>query len=264
MPSARRLIWKKLAPLTTVVPVLNLARGMPGLLAGVQQRDAGGVHRGHVHQVHRAVESPWCGASGPASSLVSSRLVQRRRRPRRSSRSAPSFDSHSSRSSRGGPEGDAGVVRGAAAQHLGAGVAHEGVAVLLRFDRVVPVVAGLQQLHPAVQLQHLGHAAVVRAGLHQGHGRRPGPRSAGRRRRPRRIRRRRRCSRIFSVGEVLDVVDVHSVLLAVVTNQPVTAGWCSGRCAWPPDTRPGRSGPSSRPTPDWPKPPHSACGRYGW
>ena len=68
------------------------------------------------------------------------------------------------------PEGDAGVVAGAAAHHLGAGVAHEGVAVFLRFHRVVPVVAGFEQLHPAVQLQDFGQVAVIRAGLHEGHG----------------------------------------------------------------------------------------------
>ena len=49
-------------------------------------------------------------------------------------------------------------------------------------------------------------------------------------------------------------------------REPAGAGRArgSGRCAWPPGTRRARCGPSSRPTPDLPKPPHSACGTYGW
>src|ERR1035441_3534077 len=52
-----------------------------------------------------------------------------------------------------GPEGDAGVVRRAAAQHLGPGVAHEAVALLLGLDQVVPVIARIEQVHPILQAQ---------------------------------------------------------------------------------------------------------------
>ena len=147
---------------------VELRAGNAGLLAGIQERDAGRVRRGHVHQVHGAgvavvrrvgagvlvgfqplVQRPGCLSVPAGGAVLGLPLVQVLAR---------------------GPEGDAGVVAGAAAHDLGTGVAHEGVAVLLRLDRVVPVVAGLQQLHPAVQLQYLGHAAVVRAGLHQRHG----------------------------------------------------------------------------------------------
>ena len=67
------------------------------------------------------------------------------------------------------PEGNARVVAGAAAHHLGAGVAHERVAVLLLLDRVVPVVTGFEQFHPAVQLQDLVDSPVIGPGFDQGH-----------------------------------------------------------------------------------------------
>ena len=65
------------------------------------------------------------------------------------------------------PEGDAGVVRRAAAQDLRAGVPHEGVAALLRLDRVVPVIPGLQERGPRLQVQDSGVADVGGAGLQQ-------------------------------------------------------------------------------------------------
>ena len=63
------------------------------------------------------------------------------------------------------PEGDRGVVRRAAPEHLRAGVAHVGVARLLGLDRVVPVVAGLEQLHPAAQVEDRVVADVGGPGL---------------------------------------------------------------------------------------------------
>ena len=69
-----------------------------------------------------------------------------------------------------GVEGNAGVVGGAATEHLGAGVAHERVAVFLLLDRVIPVQAGLEKFGPALQGQDLIKVAVVRAGLEEGNG----------------------------------------------------------------------------------------------
>ena len=65
------------------------------------------------------------------------------------------------------PEGDARVVRRAPAEHLGASVAQEAVALLLGLDQVVPVVAGVQQVHPVLEAQDRGVVDVGRAGLEQ-------------------------------------------------------------------------------------------------
>jgi hypothetical protein len=136
----------------------------PGLLARVEERDAGRVARRHVHEVHRAVVAvvrlrilvrlqplvQRVGAVGvPAGGAV---LVR------------PAVEVLARR-----PERDARVVARAAAEHLGARVPHGRVAVLLRLDRVVPVVAGLEQLHPPVEAEDHVEVPVVRAGLDEGH-----------------------------------------------------------------------------------------------
>ena len=140
----------------------------PRLLAGLEQGDAAGVVVRDLHQVHGPVVAvvgalvvvglellvePEGGLGVPALGAVDLLpLVQVLGR---------------------GPERDARVVRRAAAQHLGAGHAHVRVAVLLLLDGVVPVVAGLQQLHPPAEGQHLVDVPVVRSGLDQpdAHGR---------------------------------------------------------------------------------------------
>ena len=63
------------------------------------------------------------------------------------------------------PEGDARVVRRAPAQHLGAGVAQERVALLLGLDEVVPVVARVQEVHPVLEAQDRVVVDVRRACL---------------------------------------------------------------------------------------------------
>ena len=79
----------------------------------------------------------------------------------------------------GGPERDAGVVRRASAQHLRPGVAQEGVPALLRLNRVVPVVSGAEQLHPAVEPQDDRVVHVGGSGLQQAHCHRRVLRQAG-------------------------------------------------------------------------------------
>src|SRR5579863_7478667 len=66
-----------------------------------------------------------------------------------------------------GPEGDAGVVRGAAAEDLGAGVAQERVALLLRLDQVIPVIARVEQEHPVLEAQDRRVVHIGRPGLDQ-------------------------------------------------------------------------------------------------
>src|SRR5699024_12150707 len=66
-----------------------------------------------------------------------------------------------------GPEGDAGVVRGASAEDLRPGVAHKRVALLLLFDGVVPVEPGLEELHPPIEPEDDILADVGRAGFEQ-------------------------------------------------------------------------------------------------
>src|SRR5690606_5631205 len=68
------------------------------------------------------------------------------------------------------PESNTGVVRRASPQHLRPRVSHQRVAVLLRFNRVVPVVTGFEQLHPAVKLQTPLEVCVARTCLDEADG----------------------------------------------------------------------------------------------
>ena len=60
-------------------------------------------------------------------------------------------------------------MRRAPAEHLGAGVAQEAVALLLGLDQVVPVIAGVEQEHPVAQLEDRLVVDVGGAGLDQQH-----------------------------------------------------------------------------------------------
>ncbi len=67
MPSGRRLIWKKLAPLTTVVPLLNSARGMPTASQASSTATPQGS-RGGIVMMWTGPLRPWW---SPGASLVS-------------------------------------------------------------------------------------------------------------------------------------------------------------------------------------------------
>ena len=136
-----------------------------GLLAGVEERDTTGIDRGHIHQTDGAVMA----VVVAGQLIVLELLVQAEGVLRTPSGRAVLLFPLVEILTRS-PEGDARVVGGAAAEHLGAGMAHVRVAVLLLFDRVVPVVAGFEELHPAVELKDDVLVRVGRAGLEESDG----------------------------------------------------------------------------------------------
>ena len=70
-----------------------------------------------------------------------------------------------------GPERDARVMRRTAPEHLGPSVTQERVALLLWLDQVIPVVAGVQQVHPVLEPEDVRIVDVGRPGLDQAHAR---------------------------------------------------------------------------------------------
>ncbi len=148
------LIWNQPAPLRTVSPRLNATVGSPTCAAAsstaAPQGSSGGTSRStHASSVSRSDQRQHVGSAPHPVAPIADPLVERLG---------------------GRQERDARVVRRAAAEHLGPGVAHERVAALLRFDRVVPVVAGVEQVHPVRQHQDGVVADVGRARLDQADG----------------------------------------------------------------------------------------------
>ena len=109
-------------PSVTVAPSLKRTVGRPDRGGGVQHRDAARVVRRDCRSV-TGPSRPWW---SPGPSLFSNRAIS----GQHSSALQPvqPIAAHSSRSSRRGPERDAGIVRRAAPEHLGAGVPQEAVA----------------------------------------------------------------------------------------------------------------------------------------
>ena len=232
--------------------------GDAGGLGGVQYGHAARVRRRDLTQAHGTVVT----VVGPGVLVVLEFLVQPEGQLRvpalRAVHALPLVEVL-----RGGPERDARVVRRAAPEHLGACHAHERVPAVLRFDLVVPVVAGLEQFHPPVQLQHLGVVGVVAARLEQGD---THIRVLTEPRRHHGARRTRSHHHVVVGRDVLgrghrfshpSISVLRPVPLSVRRTSRSPRGGCSGRCAWSPGTHPARAAPvhaphrtaSCRPTP---------------
>ena len=164
MLSADELIWNQPAPLVTVWPSLKRARGQPGLRRRLQHRDAARIVGRDRPDVHRTVAAVM--VAGPVVGLQA--LDQRPavgRAPALAAHRRPLVEVLLRR-----PERDAGVVRRAPAEHLRARVAHEAVASGLRLDRVIPVVARVEQVHPVLEAQDPRVVDVRRARLQKAYG----------------------------------------------------------------------------------------------
>src|SRR5690606_42076254 len=111
----------------------------PDLLARVEQGHPARVGRRHRTDPHRTVGAVVFSAVGVVLQPAEQRVGVGRLPAGRTVLHRPLVEVLAR-----GPERDAGVVRRAAAEHAGAGMTHERVAVLLLLDRVVPVIAGLQ------------------------------------------------------------------------------------------------------------------------
>ncbi len=143
---------------------VELDAGDADRLAGVEQGDPARVVRRHRHEVDRTAATVM-----RARCVVGLDLrveaVQLRRTPSGASEVALPRVEVLARS----PEGDAAVVRTAPAEDLRPGVAHEIVAVLLRFDGIVPVVTGFEEFHPPVEPEDRVVADIGRTRLQQAH-----------------------------------------------------------------------------------------------
>ena len=156
-----------LEPARTVgdrVALVVAAGRQPRLRGGLEDRHAAGVVGRHRADVDRAVAPVVI-----AGAVVGLQPLDQRPAVRR----APALAAHRRPLVEvllGRPERDAGVVRRAAAEHLRAGVAQEAVALLLRLDRIVPVVAGVEQVHPVLEAQDRAVVDVGGSRLQQAHG----------------------------------------------------------------------------------------------
>ncbi|KAF0962921.1 hypothetical protein MLGJGCBP_03952 [Rhodococcus sp. T7] len=130
---------------------------------GVEDRTAARIVRWDVAQPHRTAAT--VAVTGGVVVLQPADIRQdvARTPPRRTHR-LPVVEHLGRR-----PERDTRIVRRAPAEDLGPGVPHETVAPLLRLDRIVPVVPGVEQVHPLGQLEDVAVPDVRRAGLQQAH-----------------------------------------------------------------------------------------------
>ena len=161
MLSAAELIWNQPAPLVTVAPSLKRDVGSPGGGRRLEQRDAAGVRRRHGADVHRP-RAPVVLARAVVGLELGDQRPALGRAPALAAHRRPLVEVLLGR-----PEGDARVVRRAPAEHLGAGVAQERVALLLRLDQVVPVIARVEQVHPVLEREDRLVVDVGRPGLDQ-------------------------------------------------------------------------------------------------